>query len=240
MIPDHLRAQIAAYIAKLRERDMRLCKLADEATYAYAKGLADRAECYGRCADELDALLIDAAHARVSPHRANRFDCKECGQGIAVDEDGCCRTCGADAVPVARVSPQQSGGPLPLRPSQEEAVKSWAADDRLWTTQETVEINLRTFARVVLKHEHELDRLEPITKTIIHSPQPIARVSPHETETPSGAEHICPICYHPLDRCSHCDAASTGTQETATHCTCQVDAHDFNCPIHAGANGAAE
>lgn len=30
-----------------------------------------------------------------------RFDCAECGQGIAVDEDGCCRSCGADAVVVA-------------------------------------------------------------------------------------------------------------------------------------------
>ncbi len=27
----------------------------------------------------------------------NRFDCLECGQGIGVDEDGCCRSCGRDA-----------------------------------------------------------------------------------------------------------------------------------------------
>jgi len=31
---------------------------------------------------------------------ANRFDCPECGRAIGVDEDGCCRTCGQDAVAV--------------------------------------------------------------------------------------------------------------------------------------------
>jgi hypothetical protein len=42
-------------------------------------------------------------------------------------------------------------GPIPLNEAQEQAAKDWAADDRLWTTQETVEFNLRTFARVILK-----------------------------------------------------------------------------------------
>lgn len=41
--------------------------------------------------------------------------------------------------------------PIPLSKAQEKSVKEWAADDRLWTTQEAVEFNLRTFARVVLK-----------------------------------------------------------------------------------------
>jgi hypothetical protein len=41
-------------------------------------------------------------------------------------------------------------GPIALNAAQERAVKVWAADDRLWTTQETVEFNLRTFARLVL------------------------------------------------------------------------------------------
>ena len=41
--------------------------------------------------------------------------------------------------------------PIPLNAAQEQAAKNWAADDRLWTTQETVEVNLRTFARVILK-----------------------------------------------------------------------------------------
>jgi len=32
-----------------------------------------------------------------TPKRRHRFDCAACGQGIAVDEDGCCRMCGHDA-----------------------------------------------------------------------------------------------------------------------------------------------
>lgn len=40
--------------------------------------------------------------------------------------------------------------PIPLNTEQEKAAKQWAADDQLWTTQETVEFNLRTFARVIL------------------------------------------------------------------------------------------
>jgi hypothetical protein len=43
-------------------------------------------------------------------------------------------------------------GLIPLNAKQKEEAKVWAADDRLWTTQETVEINLLTFARVILKH----------------------------------------------------------------------------------------
>jgi NTP pyrophosphatase (non-canonical NTP hydrolase) len=35
----------------------------------------------------------------------------------------------------------------------EKLTKLWAADDRLWTTQETVEFNLRTFARAILASE---------------------------------------------------------------------------------------
>jgi len=40
--------------------------------------------------------------------------------------------------------------PIPLTDAQESSVKEWAADDRLWTTQETVEFNLRTFARTIM------------------------------------------------------------------------------------------
>jgi hypothetical protein len=40
--------------------------------------------------------------------------------------------------------------PILLNEAQEAAIRAWAADDRLWTTQETVEINLRTFAREIL------------------------------------------------------------------------------------------
>lgn len=40
--------------------------------------------------------------------------------------------------------------PMRLTPEQEQAVQAWAADDRLWTAQETVAFNLRVFARVIL------------------------------------------------------------------------------------------
>lgn len=42
-------------------------------------------------------------------------------------------------------------GPIPLSEAQLLAAHQWAADDRLWTTQETVEFNLCVFAREILK-----------------------------------------------------------------------------------------
>ena len=53
----------------------------------------------------------------------------------------------------ARVEPlprAEQAFPIPLNEAHERAVKEWAADDRLWTTQGTVEFNLRVFARVIL------------------------------------------------------------------------------------------
>lgn len=44
-------------------------------------------------------------------------------------------------------------GPIPLSAAMLEAVKSWAANDRLWGSRSTTEFNLCTFARVILK-EH--------------------------------------------------------------------------------------
>lgn len=41
--------------------------------------------------------------------------------------------------------------PIPLNEAQLSLAKTWSEDDRLWTTQELVEINLRTFARAVLR-----------------------------------------------------------------------------------------
>lgn len=40
--------------------------------------------------------------------------------------------------------------PISLNAEQLQAAKEWAADDRLWTTQETVEFNLTVFARKIL------------------------------------------------------------------------------------------
>lgn len=45
--------------------------------------------------------------------------------------------------------------PIPLNTEQERLVKEWAADDRLWTTQETVQFNLATFARAILAEADE-------------------------------------------------------------------------------------
>jgi len=49
-------------------------------------------------AEEIDRLTEALQTAMALP--PNRFDCPECGPAIAVDEDGCCRTCGADAKPI--------------------------------------------------------------------------------------------------------------------------------------------
>ena len=54
----------------------------------------------------------------------------------------------AHAEPASGPAPRVEA-PIPLNEEQEQAAKSWAADDRLWTTQGTVEFNLRTFARVI-------------------------------------------------------------------------------------------
>lgn len=48
-------------------------------------------------------------------------------------------------------APTEPQSLIPLNEAQARAAKDWAADDRLWTTQETVAFNLRTFARVILK-----------------------------------------------------------------------------------------
>jgi hypothetical protein len=40
--------------------------------------------------------------------------------------------------------------PIALNDAQIKAAQAWAADHRLWTTQETVEFNLQIFARLVL------------------------------------------------------------------------------------------
>ncbi len=51
-------------------------------------------------------------------------------------------------------------GPVVLNDAEEQEVKLWAADDRLWTTQETVEFNLRTFARSILSSDTRLAAAE--------------------------------------------------------------------------------
>ena len=41
--------------------------------------------------------------------------------------------------------------PIPLSTAMIDAIRAWAADDRLWSTKETTEFNLCTFARLTLK-----------------------------------------------------------------------------------------
>lgn len=41
--------------------------------------------------------------------------------------------------------------PIRLNERQRKTIADWAADDRLWTTQETATINLATFARTILR-----------------------------------------------------------------------------------------
>lgn len=85
------------------------------------------------------------------------MSCTTCGgSGVLMghNDAGACPACqvpltlGRSRTPLP--SPEL-GGLIQLNAEQEQAVKDWAADDRLWTTQETVEVNLRTFARVILK-----------------------------------------------------------------------------------------
>ena len=60
-----------ALIRRWRERDKTLNAKADaEASQLWARGLADRAECYGRCADELEAVLSGGARP---PEPADNF-----------------------------------------------------------------------------------------------------------------------------------------------------------------------
>ncbi len=56
----------------------------------------------------------------------------------------------AEAGPQA---PREEPGPIALNPEQREAATLWAADDRLWTTQEVVAFNLKIFARKILSLE---------------------------------------------------------------------------------------
>jgi hypothetical protein len=79
--------------------------------------------------------------------------------------------------------------PIPLNEAQQQAIKDWAADDRLWTTQDTVVINLTTFACVILNRcqpmdEAKDDRLAPIEGLT-------ARIAWVEQEAARGEAQSC-------------------------------------------------
>jgi len=63
---------------------------------------------------------------------------------------------GYDELQMQMAPPERAAeAPISLNASQFASAKEWAADDRLWTTQETVEINLQAFARVILRAARE-------------------------------------------------------------------------------------
>jgi len=63
--------------------------------------------------------------------------------------------------------------PIALSKAQEALARQWAADDRLWTTQETVEFNLMVFARAVLaaKPDVEIPDSDPfrLTRSLVEN-----------------------------------------------------------------------
>jgi hypothetical protein len=69
-----LRAQIEQLKEKWRERERTLCRKADnDPSLSYASRLADRAEIYAHCADQVEALLADHAAPVVAPS-GKRYD----------------------------------------------------------------------------------------------------------------------------------------------------------------------
>ena len=85
------------------------------------------------------------------PGHMGWLDCPVHGEAVAASVRKLGRAEGAPS--------GQDEGLIPLNEAQLNATKQWAADDRLWTTQETVEINLRTFARVILRDATEVASL---------------------------------------------------------------------------------
>jgi hypothetical protein len=69
---------LRALSEKWRERARMLCRKADAWVGPHARVMADRAECYDRCADELDALLATAQ----TPAQEPEIDCPFCGEGV--------------------------------------------------------------------------------------------------------------------------------------------------------------
>lgn len=82
--------------------------------------------------------------------------------------------------PLVSESHQRRQFPIPLNAEQEQAAKEWAADDRLWATQETVEFNLRTFARKILAvtESHPSDRLRALDLEAIKAREAAATKGP--------------------------------------------------------------
>lgn len=82
----------------------------------------------------------------------NEHACSECGSLLHYAEH-CPRLNPTTPAPTEQLAPTPSEFPIALTFRQEADIKLWAADDQLWTTQETVAFNLRTLARKLVATE---------------------------------------------------------------------------------------
>jgi hypothetical protein len=111
--------------------------------------------------------LVYRIDALLSAHEAATLACPHCGLPSVMPEvctpelnaviqkdlerDGQLFYAGMEHQAAQHVIPEAATpAPIALNAAQEHDIKRWAADDRLWTTQETVEFNLRTVARKIL------------------------------------------------------------------------------------------
>lgn len=145
--------------------------------------------------------LFDIAETleRLASPKPDRFDCPECGPCVGVDEDGCCTTCGADAVVVLAGIPEQNLAERP--PAKVDLVKARHAIDKFRdAAREGRTIDFRERDGYVAVLHDALDELEgfeyPSKKWLreqaaVHEPKP--------DPTPDAAEpddDSCSGCGH--------------------------------------------
>jgi hypothetical protein len=123
-----LREALKAKAEEWRERGDYIKANAEFADANLTPSHSERGDAFIEMADELDALLSSP----VSPQTPQKHRLEPISTS-------------ADNRP-SPIIPQ-----IPLDDAaQEQIAKQWAADDRLWTTQETVAFNLRVFARAII------------------------------------------------------------------------------------------
>lgn len=80
------------------ERARKLLEVGDMPTHEW---YVKRAALLAECEDEPTASsLRQRIDTKIALRRRPHWNCPECGPHVAVDEDGCCSSCGADAVPI--------------------------------------------------------------------------------------------------------------------------------------------
>ena len=93
---------------------------------------------------------------------------------IAYGNSACEAVANVMKIAVVEATPattKEPDGMIRLCEASEKECDSWAADDRLWTTQETVKFNLRIFARKIISCQlssliGERDQLKETIKTL--------------------------------------------------------------------------